>query len=140
MIKLNYVLDSYSLIAFFQNEKGANTVADLITEAQNGDLILFLHSVNWGEIYYTAYREKGVTAAQKVADTIRKLPILVIEDASLNFISGVATIKGKYSLAYADAFAIWLGLSKNAFLVTGDPEIIKASKKENKLKVINIRE
>lgn len=66
------------------------------------------------------------------------MPIIIIDEFDLRFIESVALLKGKYLIAYADAFAINLALTKAASLVTGDPEILKIAKHEKRLKVASL--
>jgi len=40
------VMDSYALLAFFENEKGADKVADLIRQARDRNKPLLLTTVN----------------------------------------------------------------------------------------------
>ena len=49
-----YVLDSYSLLAYAENEKGVDEVGDILKKALNGQAELFLCVINWGEMYYLA--------------------------------------------------------------------------------------
>ena len=42
-----YVLDSYSLIAYAEGEKGAKDVADVFKEALSGKAEIYLSVINW---------------------------------------------------------------------------------------------
>lgn len=52
------VLDSYALIAYFENEPGAKKIQRLIIKAEGNKRFLLLSVVNWGEIYYMTRRER----------------------------------------------------------------------------------
>ena len=47
-----YVLDSYALIAYFEGEDGAQTVASIFKDALANKAEINVCVVNWGEIYY----------------------------------------------------------------------------------------
>ena len=54
------VLDSYALIAYFENEKGADRVERFLHQAESSRTPLLLSIVNWGEVYmpFIVLREK----------------------------------------------------------------------------------
>lgn len=117
------VLDSYSVFVYFNKEPSFELVTDLLKNVQKNNKELYLHRINWGEVYYKTYKESGEKAAEEIDRKINKLPIAISEEFSPRFIKQVATIKGKYPVSYADAFAINLALQEKIPLVTGDPEI-----------------
>jgi len=115
------VLDSYALIAFLENEQGADRVVALIKHARDSEKPLFLSVVNWGEIYYILHRTVGKDAARQALQSIDTLPIDIIPaDRELTLIA--AELKAKHKMSYADCFAAALAKIKKAELVTGDKE------------------
>ena len=118
------VLDSYSLIAYFEAEKGARIVADALKSARDSDAPLLLSVVNWGEVYYITLREAGGERADEVAQVISSLPIeIVIPDLDLT--REASRLKSRGGIAYADCFAAALAKVRKAELMTGDPEFRK---------------
>lgn len=115
------VLDSYSLIAFFEAEPGAKTMVEVLQIARDSNEPLLLSVVNWGEVYYITLREAGPERAEQVAAAISTLPIDVIT-ADLSLTREAARLKARGKIAYADCFAAALAKARNAELVTGDPE------------------
>lgn len=125
------VLDSYSLIAYLENEPGAEKVGDLIKQARDGEKPLLLCVVNWGEIYYIVCRAAGQAAAEKIVQNLDTLPIAVVGvDREITRIA--AEFKATRRMSYADCFAAALAKIKKAEVVTGDKEF-KAI--ENEVKV-----
>ena len=59
------VLDSYALIAYFENEKGAGKVERFLCQAESSRTPLLLSTVNWGEVYYALYRSKGKRGGER---------------------------------------------------------------------------
>ena len=127
------VLDSWALIAFFEDEPAAEQVEKLLARAAADRHKLLLSVVNWGEIYYNTMREVSQEAAEQKARDIAALPIEIVgvgEDLGLARQAAIFKATGK--MAYADCFAAALAKLKNAELLTGDPEF-KAVEKEIKV-------
>jgi uncharacterized protein len=118
------VLDSWALIAFFENEPAAEQVEALLSKAESGTLQLLLSVVNWGEIYYSTMREISQAAAERTVKEISGLAIEIvgIDGANLDYVRQAAVYKATKKLSYADAFAAALAKIRKAELVTGDRE------------------
>lgn len=116
-----YVLDTYALLAYLGAEEGQRTVQELLKQAAEGSVKLYLTIINYGEVLYVVERERGLTAAQMTVAAIDQLPVEVVEaDRELTF--GAAHIKANYPLAYADCFAVALARDVEGVVVTGDPK------------------
>ncbi len=119
-----YVLDSYAIFVFLNQEKGYLTVEKLLTESNGKKVALFLSLVNLGEIYYILIREVGETEATRLLFTIENLPLTII-DVDRQATLQAARIKATGGLSYADAFAVATAQINKATLVTGDREFVK---------------
>jgi ribonuclease VapC len=119
-----YVLDSYAMIAYFEDAPGADRVAQVLRQLVQGKAKGFMSVVNWGEVYYNTMREQGVDEAEKVILQLDKFPIQMVE-ANKDLAYDAAKLKGKYRIAYADCFAAALCVRLKASLVTGDREFKK---------------
>jgi len=119
-----YVIDSYAMIAYFEDEPGADRVAQILRQLVQGKAKGYMSVVNWGEVYYNTMREEGVTEAEKVTLQLDRFPIQIV-DINKDLAYEAAKLKGKYRIAYADCFAAALSVRLNASLVTGDPEFKK---------------
>ena len=120
----DYVLDSYALLAFFEDETGSKRVSDLLEAATNGNCRLYLCIINLGEILYIIERERGLSKAQETLARIDEFPIEIV-DADRNLTLAAAHLKSDCPVAYADCFAAALTMLKEAALVTGDIEFKK---------------
>ena len=115
------VLDSYAILAFLENEPGADKVAEFIKQARDKDKLLFMSVINWGEVYYIVRRTAGIEAAEETLRNLGTLPIEIINvDRELTKIA--AEFKSSRKMSYADCFAAALAKEKKAELVTGDKE------------------
>jgi predicted nucleic acid-binding protein len=128
MTPRRYVLDANALIGLFEDREGtAAKVERLLIEASRQDLPLFMSAVNWGEVFYIAWRRHGETQARRVDAEIRDRPIAVIA-ADRDRATRAAALKQKHNLSYADSFAAELAIEQRASLVTADPEFLKLGK------------
>jgi predicted nucleic acid-binding protein len=117
------VLDSWALMALFNDEPAAEEVEKLLAKAEAGTHRLCMCVINWGEIYYSVRRGVSPEAAEQKALEIASMPIeLVPVEADLQLARQAAIYKAGGGLAYADCFAAALAKRRNAELVTGDPE------------------
>lgn len=116
-----YVLDSFALLSWLQNEAGAQRVEAILLDAEAGQAELWLCIINYGEVLYNTERDAGMEAAKDAIRMIDALPIQVAEpDRKLTF--AAAHVKATLPVSYADAFAIALAIEKGGRVVTGDPE------------------
>ena len=115
------VLDSYSLIAYLEGEKGADRMIELLRVARDSAHPLLLSVVNWGEVYYITLRETGRPRAEQVAHLIKTLPIEIVP-VDLSLAKQAAEFKATRKMSYADCFAAALAKLRRAELVTGDNE------------------
>ncbi|MFB3892415.1 MAG: PIN domain-containing protein [Phycisphaerae bacterium] len=116
-----FVLDSFAVLAYCQNEAGAKSVAPLLAEAVAGRASVWICVVNWGECYYVILRKGGQSYADAFLATFGKYPVTIVDaDAALTL--DAARFKARNKMSYADAFAAALAKLQNATLVTGDPE------------------
>ena len=117
------VLDSWALMAFLQDAPAAAEVERLMLQPADEKHKLLLCAVNWGEIYYSVARAEGEAVAEQKAADLATLAIdLVPVGDDLKLVREAAKLKATKRMAYADCFAAALAKTRNAELVTGDPE------------------
>ncbi len=119
-----FVLDSYALLAYLEDEAGAEKVQRLLEEADQGKAALLMSIVNWGEVYYSLCRSKGFEQAERSPFIIDQLPIRLIEVSRASMYEA-ARLKAAHSIALGDCFAAALAAEHQCPLVTGDREFSK---------------
>ena len=123
------VLDSWALIALFEDEPAADAVEELLHQAKEDRHKLFLSVVSWGEIYYNTMREVSQKTAEDRAREIASLPIDIVGVGDdLGIARQAAIYKATKKMSYADCFGAALAKVKNAEFVTGDPEFKEVEK------------
>ena len=60
-----FVLDACSLIAFFNDEEGADQVENLLRMAEEKKVKLYMNKLNILEIYYGVYRDDWEKVAEE---------------------------------------------------------------------------
>jgi len=122
------VLDANALIGFFEDRAVvAGRVEHLVADALRQDVPLLMSAVNWGEVFYTAWRRHGEAEARRANARLLEMPITVIA-VDRDRATGAAALKQKHNLGYADAFAAELAIEREAWLVTADSEFSKLGK------------
>ncbi len=115
------VLDSWAVLAYLEDEGSGQKVADLIADAHEHNIPLFMSVVNAGEVWYILACEVSETEADKGIHGLRQLGIEFI-DVDWKLSRQAATYKSKNRMSYADCFAAALTKEQKAELVTGDKE------------------
>ena len=116
-----FVLDSYALLAYLQDEPVGIRIEKLLENARKEKCRLFLSLINLGEILYIIERRGGIAKAQDVLALIRQLPV-EIPLADEQTVFAAAHIKANHAISYADAFVVATAIQENAVVVTADPE------------------
>jgi uncharacterized protein len=116
-----YVLDSWAVIAYLEDEPAGAQVEELIASAHEEQIPIFMSVVNVGEVWYTIAREVSEEEANVSVKMLQDLRIQ-FEDADWTLTQEAARFKSQYKMSYADAFAAALAKTKKADLITGDGE------------------
>jgi len=116
------VLDTWPILEWMNARQPAtDAVEGLFEESLAGSARLFMSAINAGEVYYFLRK----THSERIAESWRQLSgtlPLTIEVPTADEIWDAALLKGKYPIAYADAFAAALAEKYHCPLITGDPE------------------
>jgi len=96
------VLDSYALIAFLQDEPGAEKIEELILQAQDGKIDLAICVVNLGEVWYSIARSNSAKTAARFIEKIQGMPIEIV-DADWTLTQQAAIYKAWGNISYADS-------------------------------------
>ena len=115
------VLDSWAVLAYLEDESPAQKIGDMISDAHDEDVPLYMSVVNVGEVWYIVAREASPVDADNSVAQLRQLGIKFIE-ADWLLTQQAAKFKSKHRMSYADCFAAALTKQKSAALLTGDPE------------------
>jgi len=118
----SFVLDSYALLGYLENESFSDHIQQVLTEAKNGHVRLYLHMIHLGEVYYITLREQGQSLADLAYSRIKAFPLKLINYIDDELLLAAATLKAYHPISYADSFAAALAMINRCPLLTGDPE------------------
>ncbi len=129
---MSVCLDACALLAWLQNEPGADLVEEFLQRAATEvNFRCFISLINLGEVYYRLYRKRGRSDADAFwREVFQNWPLTPVEVTRKRVLEA-ARIKARYPLAFADAFAVQLSQEMGTPLLTGDPEIHALAKEEN---------
>ena len=123
-MKPRFVLDAWAILALLQGEEpAASRVKELLREARQETVELFMSIINLGEVTYIVGKAKGRTEAWKTLDQIRGLALTVLPASEEAVLAAVA-LKIDHAISYTDAFAAAAAEETRAVLVTGDAELV----------------
>ena len=117
MAQVTHALDACALIAYFRGEEGSERLASLVEDEARS---LVIHAVNLGEVYYDFLRAAGEAKARELWARALLLPMEIRRDLDDEFVHRVGAWKVRYSMSYADAFALALAEREGVPLITTD--------------------
>ena len=112
-----YLLDTSAVLAFMEDEEGANEVEEILRAGQ-----VVLPFVVLLEVYYITLREKGEEVAEKRYAFLKSLDGEILWDLDEPLLLTAGRFKGMYRLSLADAVIAAFAKGKGAILVHKDPE------------------
>jgi predicted nucleic acid-binding protein len=118
----DFILDAWALLAHFENEAGAEKVAEVLKSAAQGKCSLGMSVINLGEVAYITERERGLDRVHAVLAAIHSFAITILPVDEKEVLIA-AHLKANYRLSYADAVAAATAQLWGGKLLTGDPEL-----------------
>jgi len=115
------VLDSWSVLAYLEDEPAGPQVAEIIADAHENGTPLMMTVVNAGEIWHITARETSEDVADRTILELAQLGIQFFE-ADWKLAREAARFKVKGKMFFANCFAAALAKEEKADLVTGDLE------------------
>ncbi|MHC1728422.1 MAG: PIN domain-containing protein [Syntrophobacteraceae bacterium] len=127
------------MIAFLNDEEGADKVEQLFEGAVRSPNRLIMHEVNLLEIYYGVFRYGGESLADQTLDKISGLPLKVISGLQKIVFREAGRLKATYKISLADSIALAEAKYRGVPLVTCDHHEFDIIEKSNELKFCWIR-
>lgn len=119
-----YVLDANAVLSFVDDAAGAARIEQLLRDARHGSIALLMSVLNWGEIFYHSWQQRGEQSARRLLDDLVRLPIeLVPVDTPQVLKAG--EFKVVHKIPYVDCVAAALSDLRQATLVTSDRDFEK---------------
>ena len=115
------VLDSWAALAYLGGEASSQEIADLIANAHEERMPMYMSTINAGEVWYILAREISEARADEAVADLMGLGVELI-DADWPLARTAGTFKARHKMSYADCFAAALAKDRRSDLVTGDRE------------------
>jgi len=116
-----YILDTTALLAYIEDEEGAEYVESILSRAENDEVDVFIAFVSITEVFYITLQEKNEATALERIGLIQSLMVTIVEsDREFNVRAG--KLKAKNRISLADAYVAALCLERQGILVHKDPE------------------
>ena len=115
------VLDSWAALAYLQGEPSAEKMGEVLADAIERNIPLYMSVINAGEVWYILAREVSAAVADSAIGDILGWGVEFV-DADWALARTAADFKSRHKLSYADAFAASVAKTRNAGLLTGDRE------------------
>ncbi len=133
-----FVFDACALIAYLNDETGADVVEELLERARQNQAQVYVASVNVYEVFYDCLKRDEATARQLVED-VYGLPITVVETLGRPLMHAAGWFKVSSRVSLADSVALALAQQLNADLVSSDHHEFDLIKKDGKARFWWIR-
>ena len=117
---MNYTLDACALVAFLNDEDGADIIEDLLDKSAVGDVSIYMSIVNLLEVYYAELRVKGSAIAKIVLDTVNHYSIKIVNTISEQIFKEAARLKTTYKMSLGDCIGIATAIELSGQFVTSD--------------------
>lgn len=125
-----FVMDTWAIIAYLEDEPSAQQIADLIASAHEEEIPIYMTVVNVGEVWYNIAREISEEDANSSVKELHDLRIQFV-DVDWELTQEASRFKSQNKMSYADCYAAALAKEKKADLVTGDKEFKAVENKVN---------
>jgi PIN domain nuclease of toxin-antitoxin system len=134
-----FVLDACAMIAFLNDEEGAQKVEQLLSPGDRTPNTLFIHEINLLEIYYGVYRDENKELAEQTYVKVVNLPIKVVTGLRKNVFKEAGRLKAIYKISLADSIALAEARIRRIPLVTCDHHEFDPIQDRNELDFFWIR-
>jgi predicted nucleic acid-binding protein len=118
-----YVLDANAVLDFVEDAAGAERVEQLLRDARRGTPLL-MSTLNWGEVFYHSWQQRGEESARRTVSDLSRLPIELIP-VDLPQVLKAGEFKVVHKIPYVDCVAAALAELRQATLVTSDRDFEK---------------
>jgi len=131
---MRYVLDACALLAFLNDEEGAEKIEDLLNQSAASDVSIFMSIINLFEVYYGELRDKGVDIAQIVLEMVQHYSIKIIDTISEQVFREAARLKAAHKMSIADCIGLATAIELSGQFVSSDHHELEAVASDIQLK------
>jgi len=135
-----YLLDACALLAFLNDEEGAEIVNGLLEQAERQEIILSINAVNLIEVYYDRIRIIGSSHADELIQELRDtFPFSVIETIDSAIVREAAHLKSLGKMSFADTILVATAYCTGATIVSCDHVELGSIEQQSQIPFLWIR-
>ena len=134
-----YVFDACALVAFFNEEDGADIVEDLLAEASSGRCVIIMNKYNLLDVYYGYLRDNGVNFADRILSIVENSNIQIYDVLTNTLLRHAGRFKATHKISLADAVALAQAVVEQAVLVTADHHELDAVNESGEVEFLWVR-
>ena len=116
-----YLLDTSALLTLWDDEAGADQVAEILHQAESGKVKCFGCFISLMETFYRIWRDEDASSGRLAYEMCKSLPIEWIHESE-ELLVKAAELKAAQHLSLADAWIAASAIMAGATLVHKDPE------------------
>ena len=135
---MNYILDACALLAFLNDEDGADSIEEFLKQSATGNLVS-MSIINLLEVYYGELRDKGADIARIVLDMVQYYSIKIVNTVSEQVFKEAARLKAAHRMSLADCIGIATALELSGQFVTSDHHELETAAKNDPLPILWFR-
>jgi len=115
-----YVIDTSALVAFFNDEPGADVVEGLLNDTSSGVCAITMNKYNLLEAYYGYFRANGEAFAERILRAVDESSVKVADVLTDELLRKAGRMKVQHRMSLADAMLVAQALVDNAIVITAD--------------------
>ena len=135
----NYVLDACALIAYLNNEEGAEKIERILIQSFNKEVNVYIHINNLFEVHYDTVKRGAIKNILEFFELIHDLPVEIVKQSTNELLDMACLFKCNYRVSFADSFALGLSKTRNAQLITSDHHEFDIIERDNGLNILWLR-
>ena len=122
-----YVLDASAVLDFVEDGPGAERIEQLFKDASRSRTLLLMSVLNWAEVFYHSWQQRGEESARRTVADLLRFPIELVP-VDLSHALKAGELKALHKIPYVDCVAAVLAVLNQAVLVTSDRDFEKLGK------------
>jgi len=119
-----FVLDANALFDLVEAGPGFQKVEHLFQSAIQQHSWIVMSVLNWGEVFYLLWQQRGEEAARRTMAGLSRLPLEIVP-VDLAQAMKASELKAIHKVPYVDCIAAALAVLQRATLVTSDRDFEK---------------
>ena len=135
---MHYVLDACALLAFLNDEDGADTIEEFLEQSATGNSVS-MSIINLLEVYYGELRDKGADIAQIVLDMVKHHSVKIVNTVSGQVFQEAARLKAVHRMSLADCIGIATAIELSGQFVSSDHHELDAAAKKEPIPILWFR-